>query len=421
MTLLEFVFQIPPEWAGLSALILVVLAWKMRQVCITTNPIAQMLNELVELVNKHNSNSKEFWAGWIVIGEKIGESSALSHAWEKYKGSVIFDEKQKIIKYTAHPAAHFNIQAVDSDGHIGAVQAWPNYFVGVGLLFTFVGLLAAMLFAGHGLADGVDNQEELKKSLEALMSAAAFKFMTSITGLLASIILSMYYRHHVNKLQNCFVRFCEALEKGMLFTTQEYLANSELAELKRQSVQIEGLSTDLAVQLGAVLEKKLDNSLEAAVRTVGEEIKRLAEKIGTMNQDAMAQLVKEFIEALHDAAGKEMQAVAQTIQGAADSLKGVAANIDNAGNNFGRQLTHTLAEAVDQIEGLLNQLTRGSTEAAKTLIESIEKGGSDLIQSLAPLGTVVGHFGRSVDELDDKLNSQRDAFQDTAIAGTGND
>jgi hypothetical protein len=69
-------------------------------------------------------------------------------------------------------------------------QALPNYFVGVGLLFTFFGLVAALQFASGAVAADID---EAQGALRNLLAAATFKFMTSICGLFSSIVFSVVY------------------------------------------------------------------------------------------------------------------------------------------------------------------------------------------------------------------------------------
>ena len=363
----------------LSGIIILWLLYAMLRVGEITGPIIQMLKDLEESVNEHNSNSGKFWDGWNIIKEEIDESNYLGHAWKKYTESLIFDEENKVIKYTARPATYLNIEAVDSKGDIEAMQASSNYFVGWGLVFTFIGLLAALYFAADGFKN---NQEDLTGALEDLLGAATFKFATSITGLVSSILLSLYYRGRVKELQHRLGRLCRALEKGMVFTTREHLANDELKELKQQSEQIKQLGGGFASSLGEVLQKKMDKSLGAALEKITKEISRWSDNIGKMSQDAMSKLVKEFIKELHDATGKEMLAISKIIQESADSLKAAADNIGNAGGDFSTQLKTTLEEAMARIQELIDQMTDGSSTAFEDRFAGVDKTLGSFVKKL---------------------------------------
>ena len=71
--------------------------------------------------------------------------------------------------------------------------ALPNFFVGLGLLGTFIGLIAALTFSSQNLT-GATNQEEIKQALNGLLTTAAAKFYISAAGLISSLILSFLIR-----------------------------------------------------------------------------------------------------------------------------------------------------------------------------------------------------------------------------------
>ena len=66
----------------------------------------------------------------------------------------------------------------------------PGYFVGVGLLLTFIGLVIALSKAASGTSS---DAKSMTDALRQLLNAATFKFSTSIAGLFSSIVLSMLF------------------------------------------------------------------------------------------------------------------------------------------------------------------------------------------------------------------------------------
>ena len=81
---------------------------------------------------------------------------------------------------------------------LNIISALPGYFVGIGLVATFLGLVAALYFAAQGMRSG--NYEDARNSLMHLLSAASFKFTTSIAGVASSLCISFLYKFLLHNL-----------------------------------------------------------------------------------------------------------------------------------------------------------------------------------------------------------------------------
>ena len=104
---------------------------------------------------------------------------------------------------------------------IGAsIGALPNLFVGIGLLLTFVGLVAALTFTTKAIG-GAATSQQTQEALKDLLHAASFKFYTSIAGLLVSIALTMTLRCSSATLENRLGIFATELELRIHLVTLE--------------------------------------------------------------------------------------------------------------------------------------------------------------------------------------------------------
>ena len=72
------------------------------------------------------------------------------------------------------------------------MQALPNYFVGLGLVLTFLGLIAGLYFASRGMRTA--DMIEARAALVHLLNSATFKFLTSVAGISMSLIVSLTFR-----------------------------------------------------------------------------------------------------------------------------------------------------------------------------------------------------------------------------------
>lgn len=100
-------------------------------------------------------------------------------------------------------------------------SALPGYFTSVGLLLTFIGLVAALHFAARGFESG--SAEQAKTAILQLLSASSFKFLTSIAALAGAIMISVsvrlldaYVRReaaHTAEAIEAHLESCRALER----------------------------------------------------------------------------------------------------------------------------------------------------------------------------------------------------------------
>jgi methyl-accepting chemotaxis protein len=272
---------------------------------------------------------------------------------------------------TARPASYINLQAAETSGlHIKFFQAVPNYFVGIGLLFTFLGLVAAIFFASEGIKAGA-GIAETQDSLRNLLNAATFKFLTSIAGIMSSLLVAISYRLVAGNLQKHFDNLCEALEERLLFATAESIAIQQLREVRNQTIQLERFNTDLAFSIATELDKKLNTSLSAAlsgaIAPLESTMADMADRFGEMNQDAMTSMVENFTENLNQSAGAELTALAQSLAETKESLSGLVGTLQSAGGNLNSTLDAAGSRLQNAAASMEESLKHGMNESANQL------------------------------------------------------
>jgi hypothetical protein len=166
----------------------------------------------------------------------------------------------------------------------------PNYLVGLGLLFTFAGLVAALYFASAGVAAA--SIQEAQDALRHLLAAATFKFMTSIAGLGASIVYSSREKTQLYRLGHRIDALCTALEQRLVPVTPEYLGTVQLAEMRNQSLLLRRLGRHLHVTIPDTVEERLASELLDAIAPMRDGFARAAERIGRMDDTLLARLLE---------------------------------------------------------------------------------------------------------------------------------
>jgi hypothetical protein len=170
----------------------------------------------------------------------------LGHAWRKFEESLVPGSKP--VQNTQRPQSFFSY-AMLRERLIGLkiMPGVPSYFVGAGLLLTFIGLVIALYKAAEGaqaaqLALGGAGAAAMQSALRELLQAATFKFSTSIAGLAFSIILAFVFRLYVIRIEASLSDFCEAVESKL-----NYLAPQSISVHMRDSLakQLDELKASL--------------------------------------------------------------------------------------------------------------------------------------------------------------------------------
>jgi hypothetical protein len=145
----------------------------------------------------------------------LSSNKSTSGVWAEFRKTLIFRETagNPIILASARPPHFFTTKSLRV--HYEFVRTLPNFFVGLGLLGTFIGLIAALTFSTASLANAVD-QEQIKQALSKLLTTAAAKFYISAAGLVASLFLSLLIRLILKYLSGTVHQLNDSLEERLL-------------------------------------------------------------------------------------------------------------------------------------------------------------------------------------------------------------
>ena len=111
-------------------------------------------------------------------------------AWEEYAETIVIDlrDGQDLRRNSVRPSNFLNLE--DLGFGPGTFRIAPGLFVSLGLLCTFLGLVAALNALGTDLNNGSKPEDVVIK----LMTIASAKFVMSLAGLACSIVFSIVLR-----------------------------------------------------------------------------------------------------------------------------------------------------------------------------------------------------------------------------------
>jgi hypothetical protein len=137
----------------------------------------------------------------------------LEDEWKLFESTLVESERDGIVRFytTFRPREYFTMGAMESRGlSFRFLHALPGYFVGFGLMFTFLGLVAGLYFASKGLQTA--DFAAARLALGKLLNASTLKFVSSVVGIGASLATSIAVSSWYKTVQGALDDLCRAIE-----------------------------------------------------------------------------------------------------------------------------------------------------------------------------------------------------------------
>ena len=315
----------------------------------------------------------------------------ISHAWTEFEKTLLKPESKSavtVIRSTARPTSYFNINVlIDSGFRLPFWQALPNYFVGFGLLCTFLGLVSGLYFAAQGVASPIP--ETARKALEDLLHAATFKFLTSIAGVLASLGLSIFIRSQTQILQLRVDDFCRLLEERLILVTPESLAALQLREQEKLTTEIQSFRTDFAVQLADALNQRMTNSEGKNVIVAA--VEELRKTIEGMSGGMTAGITKGMETPLKSLSDGLVQLT--------EATDGAVKRLIEFSTIYSERITRASERFEEGIVRAANDIRAAATAATQALLTGAKETGSALAGQGVEAGKAIGEAGVRFNEI----------------------
>lgn len=369
----------------------------------------------------------------------FGNEESLRLAWSEFKETLIDeDESAEALRNTARPHGYF-LRAVRNPNRYASLA---GIFVSIGLLLTFVGIIAVLMKAGceineDGYAvcsayqsqvsavearlgqapdfvDGavVQDEENVRAAVISIVSGAASKFYASIGGLFASILLKIFISGFAWAVRKEAEKLADLLESGLVFVPEQRLAIEQLDIVREQSTQLKKFNTDLAVAVGE------------AISPVTERLGNIQTSLETQSQATLDALQTGVGDAVNNMAGGEIRELGRVLGDLKSELGGLSQKLSDGGDAAANQM----AEAADALSAMsenlksefevLNQQTREAASSAnQEMMRSAETMNEALQNSLRQIDEAGTTNGRRLEEIGQKLEGLAGGLAEDAQRG----
>jgi hypothetical protein len=332
--------------------------------------------------------------------DNLGKSNRIEKIWIAYQSS--FSEYNKERKTSDFSENYFNEQAVFFTGfNMRAVNNVSNTLIGLGILGTFVGLT-------YGIADSnFESSEEIKNSINNLLSGMGTAFVSSIWGMGLSLLFGNILKISHSTITRRLQWLCLELDNQYKISQpdleefniaqqrniinelfNEYLvADTDdgrkqlpknifrqlLEESEKQTNSLQTFADDLGDSISAAMDKLVEDNNQQIKLLIEEKLVPVLEELKEIKQDSGTKIIEDVVNRLTDALQSMMDDFKETI----------VADTNQEMEGLIRRLT-TVSESLVGIPETMTDITLQVGETIEslrdTVIKSVEKSVSESVE-----------------------------------------
>lgn len=305
-----------------------------------------------------------------VLRERLERNALIGSAWGEFSETLVLEPRA--IRNTIRPQSFINIGVARERLYgLKMMSSVPGYFVGLGLLLTFIGLVFALNKAAASTSAG--SAEEMTRSLSELLSAATFKFGTSIAGLGSSLVLALLFKSYAIWIEVGFDGLCRDLEDRLVYYPPQAIAAETKIILEAQRDQLKEINSErFFTRLGDTVAPSIQSAMAAAVQPMTESLQAAVSQVTQTSQNGLDEMLLRFQDNLQSNAGAELRQLAGTLQAMQGVLEGVQHNLSGSGQDFARQLSDA-ASNLDRLVAQAGANLGASADTSRALLEDVAR------------------------------------------------
>ena len=365
------------------------------------------------------------------VDQRLFRNSRLSHAWREFRETLILPNAGErggggvIISNSSRPHVFFNPSSLRMN--FAFVRHIPNIFVGLGLLGTFLGLIAALTAALGSFDQGAGPNGAQDAILKLLITASA-KFYVSAAALAVSIVLTVVVRACSSMLARQISNFNNLLEERLLFATAESIAGQQLEVLKEQSLQLRTFNTDLAMTIGRSIREAVSESnglLVKQLEGIAATFSRLVEASRQGAGEAISRVVDNTVTSILQETTTAIRTIAESLVSLPSRIEAAANSLNEAGQMASQRQLEIANEMRQQVrDSMMSTSTIMADEVKRGtsgLVDELTASGANLSAGAATFADVLSKFangGSAVTESLQNISREHAALQQQVIAAT---
>lgn len=249
-------------------------------------------------------------------------------------------------------ADYINEKVLDDEIHKQTTELAVSAMTGLGLLGTFIGLII-------GIKDLDVNQEQLMESIKTLMNGMKTAFLTSIFGVLYSLVFNSIYKHHYSEGLAALDAFYEAFYDKIASNPESRNMNRLL---EYQGQMVDGLN-QLPATISTAIAAEIDKVFAPTISKMDHLMEQFVSVATSNQQESLERLVHSFIDSMNSILNDKFVMLAETLDKTCEMQ---TKNYD--------MMNHVVASTTAQLQHLsaLNQSVEGALENIQKYAAAVE-------------------------------------------------
>ena len=354
------------------------------------------------------------------IDSKLGALGRIGPCWREFRetletpevaGPDAEDAAKRAVRKEKRPQTYFTLSNAGMAANV--LRSMPGVLVGVGLVLTFAGLIAALAVAAQGLGSAT-GQDGMKNVLGALLGTAGAKFYASATALGCSIALGLLQRSCLSALSRRMHRVNDLLEERLRFDAMASTSRQQLAVMREQHEQLKRFNGDFALKVGEAVRGAFDSSnveLVSGLSNVAAKLDALADKTSAN----ISQTVGDKLDGALSETLATMDATLRDVQGSLgrlpDEIGEAVGALSQASNDMGDALRRGADDGARAMNARLDGEMTEVVAALRASVETMRESGSAIGDRTRAAGDVAGAaIERAGQASADQLSEQTQAL-----------
>lgn len=353
-------------------------AWFLRRLILQTGRLTKTLRDLRERLPQREDTASpdEVRARFARGFEDYSDNAAdvIGIPWHEFVERLILPGPQSSepIRNTREVSYDLNDETIVFPQIEGGIfRSIPNLLTGMGILGTFLGLAVGVGVANEGLTS--TDQERITAALRELLSGAALAFVTSVVGILLSLVFLVIQRHRSRRCHLALSNWVTALEDCLLRITSEDLARQTLEQARTSADELKTFNTELIFSIQTALEERVGSPLADRMDRLLESLDGLRRDRATDNATVIKDALQQFESALSTQTATAFEGLATTVERLDETLKASTEAHEQSGQRVEQTLGAVLEAAHDSHAASAAAMTATVEQAQRGLAESLEE------------------------------------------------
>lgn len=335
---------------------------------------------------------------WIKDGSP--DKRRVGIAWGEFEETLVrwqSTDGETRVGNAVRPAAFFNL--TDMDVSLTKWRALPGVFVTVGLLLTFLGLIAALQQTDVILSGGAPQE-----ALGTLLTVASAKFIMSLTGLACSIVFGFILRGRIVAMDRALHRLCAAVEGRLGFVSAEELAGEQLKTMRDQAEQTRALITKKVAEMNEPLRDAISEGIASAMQPV-------VQQIGSAGSEGVGAMVNDLSTRFTEDVAGALGSVSDRLSAAGTTLETLVGRMDQSSNQMGGAMEAAISRLASSVDDMRDNAGAAAQQTSAKLTESAEALFAGMRDALEQIKTNTETNGAALDRAAVSMTEAASAFR----------